>query len=98
MQVKKIYGALNLEFEGRKFVNFAIMDRKCDSCMDGKCKHCDEAGKPWNEYYQLMKYSLKYDTDETMYEKDPTKAIRELVKLLQGYLDEKEDTIECTEK
>lgn len=96
MRVKKIYGALNIEFEGRKYLNFAILDRKCDECLDGNCNQCDENGKPWREYYQLIRYGGEYLEDEKVtYEKDITEAVRLLVNSLQEYLNEKEELKEC---
>ena len=89
MQVKRVYGALNIEFEGRECLSFTIMDRECDSCNYGKCKGCERAFDPWKEYYELVKYNIDKQEDEKVtYERDRTEAIRMLVKALQEYLDE----------
>lgn len=88
MQVKRVYGALNIEFEGRECLSFTIMDRECDSCNYGKCKGCSRAFDPWKEYYELVKYNIDKQEDEKVtYERDQTEAIRMLVKALQEYLD-----------
>ena len=96
MKVKRIYGALNVEFEDGHYTNFAILDKECDRCMDGGCEWCEEAGKPWNEYYQLLKYDMHGD-NRTTYERDQTEAIRGLVRMLQGYLEAKGEEEECTD-
>jgi hypothetical protein len=88
MQVKRIYGALNVEFEGQNCVSFTIGDRKCDKCLDGKCNGCEEYGKPWMEYYEFIKYNVNRQEDEKVtYQKDKTEAIKMLIKMLQTYLD-----------
>ena len=87
MTVRRIYGALNVEFEGRNCLSFTIGDRECDRCLDGKCKGCEEYGKPWKEYVQFVKYNTRRPEDEYVtYQKDPTTAIEMLVEMLQDYL------------
>ena len=96
MQVRRIHGALNVEFESGDCVNFAIMDRKCDECLDGGCKGCEEAGKPWNEYFQILRYGFHPYYEEGVYVKDPTEALEETIKTLQKLL-EKERREICTD-
>lgn len=94
MNVKRIYGGLNIEFEGKQFVNFAILDRACDECISKKdgCDGCEEVEKPWNEYYQFLRYDMKGNILRT-YEKDPTEAIKIILKMLQSYIDSKEEKV-----
>ena len=94
MQVKRIYGALNVEFEGQNCVSFRIGDRECDRCLDGKCKGCEEVGKPWMEYYEFIKYSIiRQENEFVTYQKDPTEAIKMLVEMLQDYLDKSKEEV-----
>ena len=87
MRVKRIFGALNVMFEDGECVNFAVMDRECDRCMSGECEGCEEVGKPWMEYYQILKYGG--DFEKTTYEKDPTVALKILERAIHGYLEAK---------
>ena len=94
MQVKRIHGALNVEFEGRNCVSFRIGDRECDRCLDGKCNGCEEYGKPWMEYFEFIKYNLNHHEDEFVtYQKDPTEAIKMLIEMLQEYLDKSKEEV-----
>lgn len=96
MEAKRIYGGLNIEFEGKNFINFAILDKACDECLGkkGGCKGCEEVEKPWNEYYQFLLYD--FDGNERIfYEKDPKKAVRQLIRLLQRMIDTKEENAKC---
>ena len=89
MRVKRIYGALNIEFENGQCINFTIMDRECDRCMTGDCLGCEEVGKPWREYYQILKYCDSFE--KTTYENDPTSAVKSLNEALGRYLQAKGD-------
>lgn len=90
MKVKRVYGALNIEFEGQDCVSFQVMDRECDRCLTGNCLECEEVGKPWKEYYQFIKYNLRSTNEDVTYEKDSTEAIRMLADMLNEYLAQKE--------
>lgn len=91
MDARRIYGGLNVEFEGKKFVNFAILDRACDECLsrEGGCEGCEEVEKPWNEYYTFLEYDFCGNCEEEK-ETDINKAIRKLIRILQSYVDSKE--------
>lgn len=92
MNVKRIYGGLNIDFDQTKFVNFAILDRACDECLGKEegCKGCDEVEKPWNEYYQILEYD-RLGHNKVTYEYDQTKALKKLIRLLQHHIDIKEE-------
>ena len=96
MVVKRVYGGLNAVFDGGHCINFAILDRACDECLgrEGGCVGCEEVEKPWHEYYQLLEYDL-HGHEKVSYEKDPTKAIRQLIRILQRYIDTKEENTQC---
>ena len=64
--------------------------------MLGGCDYCEDAGEPWNEYYQLMKYDF-HGNAKAMYERDRTEAIKCLARMLQGYLEAKGESEECTD-
>ena len=96
MKVRRIHGALNVEFDDLHFLSFTIMDKACDQCDgEGDCQTCDAAWRPWNEYYQFIKYDFEIDKrkekDKISYEYDKTKAIKTLIRMLQDYLDAQTD-------
>jgi hypothetical protein len=94
MDVKRIHGALNVEFGDHQCVSFTILDRECDECISrkGGCKGCENVGKPWKEYYQLLRYNFS-GNEAVMHENNPTKAIRQIIRILQRYLDLEEDKV-----
>lgn len=92
MNARRIYGGLNVDFNRTNYVNFAILDRACDECLgrENGCTGCEEVEKPWNEYFQILEYD-KFGHEKVTYEKDPHKALKKLVRILQHHMDIKEE-------